>query len=61
MNQFNLPICKRCKLPIAHLDGFTYYVDGSGTTGDGITYCPPDPDFAGEFGEHNPYVDNRTE
>ena len=36
--------CRNCDLPVAHLADGTVYVHGSGTTADGLTFCPPDPD-----------------
>jgi hypothetical protein len=35
--------CVYCDQPIKLVDG-AWVVMGSGTTGDGLSYCPPDPD-----------------
>lgn len=35
--------CLHCELPVKTVAGVVY-VDGTGTTADGLTYCPPDPD-----------------
>ena len=36
--------CWRCGLPITYVDGAGWTPLDTGTTADGLTYCPPDPD-----------------
>ena len=57
--------CTKCRLPIwsypvhhARPDlGVAWAVEGTGTTADGLSYCPPDPDHLGELGDHEPKPD----
>jgi hypothetical protein len=44
---------RKCRMPIVKIDG-VYVVLDSGTTADGLTYCPPNPDHRGTFGSHQP-------
>lgn len=44
--------CRKCRLAI-ELIGGTWIVMGTGTTADGLSYCPPNPDAA-HVGEHQP-------
>jgi hypothetical protein len=51
-------ICRQCYCQITELweSGRVVYVvdDGQTTSADGLTYCPPNPDFPGEFRDHAP-------
>ncbi len=44
--------CRRCGQPIEQIGG-AWVVTGTGTTADGLSYCPPDPD-ADPAGVHEP-------
>jgi hypothetical protein len=44
--------CRRCRLPIEPIAS-TWVVTGTGTTADGLSYCPPNPDAA-SHGVHRP-------
>lgn len=46
-------VCQACKLTLREIDG-VWVVMESGTSADGLSYCPPDPD-AEEHGLHKPY------
>lgn len=46
-------ICKDCTMPIELIDGH-WVVLGSGTSGDGLSFCPPDPDHDGPLESHKP-------
>lgn len=39
-----LPECSGCGLPVDTADDGTVFVFGTGTSADGLSYCPPDPD-----------------
>lgn len=43
-NEPSLPLCTGCGLPLETADDGTVFVYGTGTTADGLSYCPPDPD-----------------
>ncbi len=45
--------CRKCHMPVECIAG-TYVVMWSGTTADGLSYCPPNPDHLGRFGNHVP-------
>lgn len=47
--------CKKCRCPIEPVPGHPgeWVVMGTGTTADGLSYCPPNPD-AGKVGSHQP-------
>lgn len=46
--------CRRCELPVT-VSGDVWVVFGSDTTADGLSYCPPDPDYRGRsLGVHRP-------
>lgn len=45
--------CSHCKLPVVNIGGALVVMD-TGTTADGLSYCPPDPDHQGEVGAHLP-------
>jgi len=50
-------MCTGCGQPIMHVGTWrvdVWVVVGSGSTGQGMSMCPPDPDHDGEFSEHNP-------
>lgn len=58
-------ICRKCGLPIECYGsspgtGTYWAVAGTGTTADGLSYCPPDPDHRGRLGCHVPRRGNRT-
>lgn len=36
--------CLHCELPLMIIDGGDPVVDGTDTTADGLSFCPPDPD-----------------
>lgn len=44
--------CRKCHLPVVHAGG-AWVVEGTGTTADGLSYCPPNPDAA-RVGDHDP-------
>jgi hypothetical protein len=44
--------CRKCRLTIAWIGGAWVVVD-TGTTADGLSYCPPDPDAA-KVSYHSP-------
>jgi len=51
--------CYRCGCTIVGVSVYwqgtrTWVVVDTGTTADGLTYCPPNPDHAGRVGEHRP-------
>jgi hypothetical protein len=50
--------CRRCHCPIARV-GNAWVVTGTGTTTDGLSYCPPDPD-APRVGSHAPRAEPAT-
>lgn len=43
--------CRFCRLRIENVQG-VWVVLGTNTTADGLTYCPPNPDYAGPFHDH---------
>jgi len=46
--------CRKCHLTIEFIGG-TWVVMDTGTTADGLSYCPPDPDTARRvIGDHQP-------
>lgn len=45
--------CRHCLQPITNIDG-VQIVTGTNTTADGLSYCPPNPDHEGPFGDHVP-------
>lgn len=45
--------CLRCRLPIVKVDTAWVVID-TGTTADGLSYCPPNPDHLGKLGNHRP-------
>lgn len=45
--------CRKCQATIAPAGGGEWVVTGTGTSGDGLSYCPPDPD-ASHHGKHQP-------
>lgn len=53
-------ICRKCHCQITEVydrqtDRVFYVVDdGETTTAHGLTYCPPNPDYQGTFGDHIP-------
>jgi hypothetical protein len=47
--------CRKCRLAI-ELIGGAWVVMGTGTTADGLSYCPPDPDHQGRLSVHVPYA-----
>lgn len=53
------PICRKCGATIAPVRDNVWMVVNTNTTGDGLTYCPPNPDHTGRFGEHVPTKENR--
>ncbi len=56
----DMDTCRRCHLHIERIAG-TWTVMDTGTTADGLTYCPPNPDHAGRLGTHIPMkVTNRN-
>jgi len=36
--------CRRCKCQVRVIEPGLAVVEGTGTTADGLTFCPPDPD-----------------
>lgn len=46
------PACRHCGVPIVDVDG-TWVVLGTGTSADGLSFCPPDPDRE-PAGDHEP-------
>ena len=44
--------CSCCELPLSQSDDGTLFVDGTDTSADGLSYCPPDPDWGGDFRDH---------
>ena len=46
-------ICRKCGLSIQFIDDVWVVMDTQ-TTADGLSYCPPDPDARGPFGNHVP-------
>lgn len=46
-------VCQSCKLTLRQIDGVWVVVE-TGTSADGLSYCPPDPDAA-DHGVHRPY------
>lgn len=44
--------CFYCESPLVKAEDGTLFVDGTGTSADGLSYCPPDPDWYGDFHDH---------
>lgn len=36
--------CRRCRMPVRVIAPGIAVVEGTDTTADGLTFCPPDPD-----------------
>jgi ribosomal protein L24E len=49
--------CRFCGLPIEKIGGYMV-VMGTGTSADGLSFCPPNPDHDGELGSHEPPCDH---
>lgn len=56
-----MTICRYCRCPITGhaIPGETVYVvdDGGTTSADGLAYCPPNPDYQGDFRDHVPVIE----
>lgn len=44
--------CRYCKLPVREIEPGLAVVEGTDTTADGLTFCPPDPDTTRRVHDH---------
>lgn len=51
-------ICRKCGCPIDNVAGVLVVLDPT-TTADGLSYCPPNPDYPGKLGVHVPRKEDK--
>ena len=44
--------CRRCGCNVREIEPGLAVVEDTGTTADGLTFCPPDPDTTRRVGNH---------